>query len=76
MPRGPKGEKRPAEVIGNAVHVMKIATGKIEEVIQDDGNDKAAQALAQRAARHGRRRDARTTGAELLRKQLKKRWGR
>lgn len=25
MPRGPKGEKRPAGVIGNAVKVMRIA---------------------------------------------------
>lgn len=33
MPRGPKGEKRPADVIGNAVHVMRIATGEIEESI-------------------------------------------
>ncbi len=31
MPRGPKGEKRPADVIGNAVRVMQIATGEIEE---------------------------------------------
>ena len=31
MPRGPKGEKRPADVIGNAVHVMWIATGKVKE---------------------------------------------
>jgi hypothetical protein len=31
MPRGPKGEKRTADVIGNAVHVMRIATGEIEE---------------------------------------------
>lgn len=31
MPRGPKGEKRPADVIGNAVHVMRIATGEIDE---------------------------------------------
>lgn len=31
MPRGPKGEKRPADVIGAAVKVMKIATGEIEE---------------------------------------------
>lgn len=30
MPKGPKGEKRPADVIGNAVHVMRIATGEIE----------------------------------------------
>jgi hypothetical protein len=31
MPRGPKGEKRPADVIGNAIHVMRVATGEIEE---------------------------------------------
>ena len=31
MPRGPKGEKRPADVIGNAVHVMRISAGEIEE---------------------------------------------
>jgi hypothetical protein len=31
MPRGPKGEKRPADVIGNAVHIMRIATGEVEE---------------------------------------------
>jgi len=31
MPKGPQGEKRPADVIGNAVHIMRIATGEIEE---------------------------------------------
>ena len=31
MPKGPKGEKRPADVIGNAVHVMRIATGQVDE---------------------------------------------
>jgi hypothetical protein len=30
-PETPKGEKRPADVIGNAVHVMRIATGELEE---------------------------------------------
>jgi hypothetical protein len=30
MPRGPRGEKRPADVIGAAVMVAKIATGEIE----------------------------------------------
>jgi len=33
VPRGPKGERRPADVIGNAVHVMRIATGEAEDVI-------------------------------------------
>lgn len=31
MPTGPKGQKRPADVIGNAVRVMRIATGEEEE---------------------------------------------
>jgi len=31
MPTGPKGEKRPADVIGNAVKVMRIATGEEAE---------------------------------------------
>ena len=31
MPRGPNGEKRPADVIGCAVKVMKVATGEVEE---------------------------------------------
>jgi hypothetical protein len=31
MPTGPKGEKRPADVIGNAVRVMQIATGEAHE---------------------------------------------
>lgn len=28
MPTGPKGQKRPADVIGNVVRVMRIATGE------------------------------------------------
>ena len=31
MPKGPRGEKRPADVIGAAVMVAKIATGEIQE---------------------------------------------
>jgi hypothetical protein len=31
MPKGPQGQKRPADVIGNAVKVMRIATGEEEE---------------------------------------------
>ena len=31
MPKTPTGAKRPADVIGNAVHVMRIATGQIED---------------------------------------------
>jgi hypothetical protein len=42
MPRGPKGEKRLADVIGNAVHVMRIATGEAEDTVADDGKTAGA----------------------------------
>ncbi|MFA4975832.1 MAG: hypothetical protein WC853_13890 [Thermodesulfovibrionales bacterium] len=31
MPKGPQGQKRPADVIGAAVMVARIATGEVEE---------------------------------------------
>jgi hypothetical protein len=31
MPRGPKGEKRKADVIGNAVLIARIATGEVDD---------------------------------------------
>lgn len=49
MPRTSKGHKRPADVVSNAVHVMKIATGEIEEAgTTDDGRSKAAVELGRK----------------------------
>ena len=50
MPKGPKGQKRPADVIGNAVTVMKIATGEIDEAAPqaDDGKNPAAVELGRK----------------------------
>ena len=45
MPRGPKGEKRPADVNARAVMIGKIATGEIEDITTDDGKNAAAVAL-------------------------------
>jgi hypothetical protein len=45
MPKGPKGQKRPADVISNAVHAMRIATGEIEEPRAEEGKNAAAVAL-------------------------------
>jgi hypothetical protein len=42
MPRGPKGEKRPADVNVRAVMIGKIATGGIEDVTTNDGKNAAA----------------------------------
>jgi hypothetical protein len=45
MPRGPKGEKRPADAIGNAIMIGRIATGEIDDPTTDDGKNAAAVAL-------------------------------
>jgi hypothetical protein len=41
MPRGPRGEKRPADVIGAAVMVGRIATGEVVEGIEETGREYA-----------------------------------
>jgi hypothetical protein len=52
MPKGPKGQKGPADVIGNAVKVVRTATGEEEDDFPaDDGKDKAAQSLGQRGGK-------------------------
>lgn len=43
MPKGPQGQKRPADVIGNAVLVAKIATGEaidIKHSVETEANRK------------------------------------
>ncbi len=75
MPRGPKGEKRPADVIGNAVKVMRILTGEETETLPtDDGKDAAAVALGKKG---GAARAAKMTPerrAEIAKKAAAKRW--
>jgi aminoglycoside phosphotransferase len=74
MPTGPKGEKRPADVIGLAVTVARIATGEAEDVTPDDGKDKAAQALGKKG---GAARAASMTSerrAEIAKEAARLRW--
>jgi hypothetical protein len=51
MPTGPKGQKRPGDVIGAAIMVAKIATGEIEDTVPDDGKDPAAKALGRKGGK-------------------------
>jgi hypothetical protein len=46
MLRGPRGEKRPAEVIGNAVKIMRIATGEETNDLSGDGTTAKTRLLA------------------------------
>ncbi len=43
MPKGPKGQKRPADVIGTAIKVAKIATGEIEDARMRRGEERDIQ---------------------------------
>ena len=77
MPKGPKGQKRPADVIGNAVTIMKIATGEIDESGEtDDGKSKAAVELGRKG---GRARASKLTPQqrrEIAKKAAAKRWAK
>jgi hypothetical protein len=76
MPRGPKGEKRPADVNARAVMVARIATGEINDVTTDDGKNAAAVALgrmggkARAAAMSAKRR------SEIAKNAAARRWKR
>jgi hypothetical protein len=75
MPRGPKGERRPRDVIGNAVHVMRIAAGQIEETFPaDDGKNKAAQALGQMGGRARAKGLSAKRRKEIAKKAAQTRW--
>ena len=41
----PKGQKRPADAVTNAIRVAKILTGEVEEDAGDSVKDRNAQAL-------------------------------
>lgn len=75
MPKGPRGEKRPADVVGAAVMVAKIATGEVEEQTeQDDGKDKAAQAMGRKGGKARADRLTPEQRREIARKAAHKRW--
>jgi hypothetical protein len=70
MPKGPKGEKRPADVIGAAVMVGRIATGEIGEnpVVSGRTRSGHAGAAARTATLSASRR------SEIAKKAAEKRW--
>lgn len=74
MPKGPRGEKRPADAIGLAVMVGRIATGEIE-----DQRDDLKSAAAQLGSKGGKKRAENMTPerrAEIAKAAATKRWGK
>jgi hypothetical protein len=76
VPKGPQGQKRPADVVGNAVHVMRIATGEVEDTT--DLKDPAAVARGKAGgAKGGSARAAALSQSEkraIAEKAAKARW--
>lgn len=77
MPTGPKGQKRPADVIGNAVRVMQLATGEIEEGAPiDDGKDPNAKALGAKGGAARAKAMTPERRAEIAKAAANKRWAK
>jgi hypothetical protein len=76
MPRGPKGEKRPADVIGAAVMIGKIATGEIDDPTTDDGKNAAAVALGRMGGKARAEGMSAKRRKEIARKAAVKRWSK
>ena len=73
MSKGPKGEKRPADVIGGAVKVMRIATGEIEDDT-DDGKNQAAVELGRKGGKSRAEKLSKKRRSEIAKKAAAKRW--
>ena len=76
MPKGPKGEKRPADAVGAAVMVAKIATGEAEEEYTDDGKNKAAVELGRKGGQARAKKLSKKRRAEIAKNAAAKRWGK
>ena len=71
MPRGPRGEKRPADAIGCAVTVAKIATGEVSEKLES----KSGRVRSGRAGADARAKKlTQEQRKEIARKAASARW--
>ncbi len=76
MPKGPKGQKRPVDVISNAVTVMKIATGEIDEAVTKDGKSKAAVELGRKGGAARAASLSKTRRVEIAKRGAAAKWGK
>ena len=74
MPKGPQGQKRPADVNARAVIIAKIATGEIEDVTTDDGKNAAAVALGRMGGRARAAKLSARKKREIAKRAARARW--
>jgi hypothetical protein len=76
MPRGPKGERRPADVNARAVMIGRIATGEVEDKVTDDGKNAAAVALGRMGGKARASSLTKKRRSEIAREAAATRWKR
>ena len=75
MPRGPKGEKRPADTIQSAFMVGRIATGEIEESTKTvSGKNAAAVELGRMGGKARAKGLTAKRRKDIAKKAAAKRW--
>jgi hypothetical protein len=74
MPRGPKGEKRPADANQRAVMIARIATGEIEDRVTDDGKNAAAVVLGRMGGKARAEGMSKKRRKEIAQKAAATRW--
>ena len=74
MPKGPRGEKRPSDVIGMSVRVMKIATGEEADDREDAPPPSPAQQLGKLGGKARAQKLSPEERKEIARKGAAKRW--
>jgi hypothetical protein len=76
MPKGPRGQKRPADVNARAVMIAKIATGEIEDVTTEDGKNAAAVALGRMGGKARAAGMSARKRKEIAKKAAASRWSK
>lgn len=77
MPEGSKGQKRPRDMVGNAIAVAKIATREIEEFGDDiDEKDQAAKSMERRGSQARARKLAPQRRSEIAKKAARARYAK
>ncbi len=68
MPKGPRGEKRPADAIGLAVMIGKIATGEIDDIPTPSRGSAGGKARSEKVTPERR--------SQIAQKAAAARWGK
>jgi hypothetical protein len=76
MPKGPKGEKRPADPNQRAVMVARIATGEIEDKVTDDGKNAAAVSLGRMGGKARAKGMSKKRRKEIAKQAAAHRWAK